>query len=105
MPDIRPRRKARPGQRRAYANLAHLSELRNRQTGVNADRRLPVLLWLCRLWRAAQTQARRLLRVLLIWVDPVPTSTVGDTPKHVRLLHHATSVKEATNEMASFERE
>jgi hypothetical protein len=39
------------------------------QTGIDADRRVPVLLRLHRVRRIASAQAGRLLRLLFIWVD------------------------------------
>ena len=50
----------------------HLPALRGGETGDDADRRLPVLLYLQWLWREAATEAGRLLRVLLLRLGAVP---------------------------------
>lgn len=46
----------------------HLPALRDRQVGIDASRRLPIFLRVHRLWHQAQTQKRRLLRFLLLWL-------------------------------------
>jgi hypothetical protein len=46
----------------------HLPALRDRQVGIDASRRLPIFLRVHRLWHQAQTQGRRLLRFLLLWL-------------------------------------
>jgi hypothetical protein len=47
--------------------------------GADADRRLPIFLSLQGLWRTAQAEAGRLLRVLFLWVGAVsanPTAAI-----------------------------
>jgi hypothetical protein len=53
----------------------HLPTLRSRSDRDDANRRLPILLRLQRLWRAAPPQSRRLLRVLLLWLGALPSGT------------------------------
>src|SRR5262249_49581992 len=50
----------------------HMPALRHRKIGSHADRCMPVLLYLHRLWRDAAAQVRRLLRVLLVRLRAVP---------------------------------
>jgi hypothetical protein len=40
--------------------------------GADADRRLPIFLSLQGLWRTAQAEGGRLLRVLFLWIGAVP---------------------------------
>jgi len=49
--------------------------LRNRQTGIDANRCLPVFLYLHRLRRDVAAEAGRLLRVLFLWLGSVPAYT------------------------------
>jgi hypothetical protein len=50
----------------------HLSALRYGEIGDHADRCLPVFLYLYWLRRDAAAEARRLLRVLFLWLGSVP---------------------------------
>src|SRR5262245_29144899 len=52
----------------------HLSALRHGEGGGDADGCVPVLLQLHRLWRDPAAQARRLLRVLLLWFGAMPAN-------------------------------
>jgi hypothetical protein len=64
-----------------------LSALRASGDRGHADGRLPVLLLLQKLRRTAETEAGRLLRVLLLWLRVVSADTGGEllrivTPRH-----------------------
>ena len=63
-----------------------MPEVRLCQAGVHADRRVPVLLRVYELRRAAASEARRLLRVLLVRLGEVPAD-----PSAAFLLHLAQS--------------
>ena len=60
------------------AKHADLPSVRSGDRRIHADRRLPVLLALPGLRRAAQTQGRRLLRVLQLRHRQVPAQAVGE---------------------------
>jgi len=62
----------------------YLPALRNRQSGNHADRCLPVLLSMHRLRCDAAAQARRLLRLLLLWLGPVSAETGRTFGRHCR---------------------
>jgi hypothetical protein len=47
----------------------HVSEMRFRQGASNAHRRLPVFLSMHELRSCSETQTRRLLRVLFLWIE------------------------------------
>ncbi len=61
---------------------AHLSQVRTPIPGGDARRRLPLFLRLPIVWFRAETETRRLLRLLLVWLCPVPAHTAR-TRKHV----------------------
>jgi hypothetical protein len=83
----------------------HLSALRPSGNRNDADRRLPVLLRLQKLWGTAEAQAGRLLRVLLLRLRAMSTDTgrqclllafaIEPIGLETSILHHVHSQAEA----------
>ena len=65
----------------------YLSQVRHRKKGNDADGRLPVFLRVHRLRHQTPARARRLLRLLLLWVRAL-SANAGQTRVHFSERHH-----------------